>query len=117
MPTSTNSRIAREREPLKIEARRQRYETPAHDLAGVGCSRYRDDAPAHVKNLLSKHGGVEFAVIWPSVLETVPVRLTHLKKILAKMKAEGTIAFELPPRKQVPQPHTCISLPGPNRKP
>ena len=80
------------------------------DLAGIGCSRYREDAAAHVKNLLSGRERIEFEKIWPTVLEAVPVRLTHLRRILANMKAEGTIAFDLPPRKQVPQPRTRISL-------
>ena len=86
------------------------------DLAGVGCTRYRDEATAQVKYLLSNEGGVEFAEIWPSVLEAVPVRLTHLNKVLAKMKADGTIAFELPPRKKVPQANTRISLARPQGK-
>ena len=88
-----------------------------HDLAGVGCSRYRDDAAAHVKNLLSSSDNVEFARIWPSVLEAVPLRLPHVNKVLAKMKAEGAIAYELPPRKRVPQPQTRISLVRPRRHP
>ena len=87
------------------------------DLAGVGCTRYRQEAAAEVKRLLSNETGVEFQRIWPSVLETVPVRLTHLYKVLTKMKAEGTIAFELPPRKKVPRPHTRISLGSGEHKP
>ena len=86
------------------------------DLAGVGCTRYRDEAAAHVEDLLSNEGGVEFAQIWPSALEAVPVRLTHLNKVLTKMKANGTIAFELPPRKRIPQPDTRISLARPQDK-
>ena len=80
------------------------------DSAGVGCTRYRHDAAACVTDLLSGQDGVEFAKIWPSVLEAVPVRRTHLNQVLAKMKAERAIAYELPPRRRVPQPQTRISL-------
>ena len=79
-------------------------------LAGVGCTRYRQDAAACVRDLLSSQDGAEFAKIWPRVLEAVPVRLTHLKKILVNMKAERTITFELPRGKRVPQPETLVSL-------
>jgi len=79
-------------------------------LAGVGCSRYREDAADHVMEFLSRRGRIEFEQLWPTVLEAVPVRLTHLRRILAKMKAEGMIAFDLPPRRRIPQPRTRISL-------
>ena len=80
------------------------------DLAGVGCTQYRDEATAQVKNHLFSEREVEFAEIWPNVLEAVPVRLTDLKSVLTKMKTDGTITFELPPRKRVPQPQTRVSL-------
>ena len=87
------------------------------DLAGVGSSRYREDAANSVTDLLSSRDGLEFEKIWPRVLEAVPVRATHLKNVLTKMKTEGTITFELPPGKRVPQPQTRISLADPSGKP
>ena len=87
------------------------------DLAGVGCTRYRDEAAAQVADLLSNEGEVEFARIWPSVLEAVPLRRTHVNTLLARMRAGGAIAYELPPRKRVPQPQTRISLVKPGRDP
>ena len=53
----------------------------ARDLAGVGCPQYQEDAAAHVKDLLSSSDNVEFARIWPSVLEAVPLRLTRLRQL------------------------------------
>lgn len=87
------------------------------DLAGVGCKQYREGAAACLTDLLSGQDSVEFAKIWPSVLEAVPVRRTHLNRVLARMKAEGAIAYELPPRKRVPQPQTRIFLATPPRRP
>ena len=86
-------------------------------LAGVGCTRYRQDAAARVRDLLSGRDGIEFAKLWPRVLEAVPVRLTHLNEVLAEMKAEGAITFTLPGRKRVPQPSTWISLAGAGQEP
>ena len=86
-------------------------------LAGVGCTRYREDAAVRVRDLLSGRDGIKFAELWPRVLEAVPVRLPHLNEILASMRAEGAITFTLPGRKRVPQPDTRISLAGAGQEP
>jgi len=43
-------------------------------------------------------------------MEEVPIRRTHLNKVLTDMPDRGVVSFELPARKQVPQPDTAISL-------
>lgn len=84
------------------------------DLAGVGCSRYREEAKNFVKTLLSGERYVEFRNIWPAVMEEMPMRRPHINRLVNEMKSQGIVAFELPPRRRIPQPETRISLVGAN---
>ena len=84
------------------------------DLAGVGCSRYREEAKNFVKTLLSGERYVEFRNIWPAVMEEMPMRRPHINRLVNEMKSQGIVAFELPPRRRIPQPETRISLVGTN---
>ena len=81
-------------------------------LAGVGSVRYREEAKEVVKNLLTGKRHVEFKDIWPVIVERMPMRRTHVNKLVNEMKSQGVVAFDLPPKKKVPQPETRISLVG-----
>ena len=80
------------------------------NAAGVGCPRYRHDAEEAIKGFLAGRGSAGFSSIACDVLESVPIRLTQLRGLARDMKKRGVVAFDLPPRKQVPQPDTLVSL-------
>ena len=87
------------------------------DLAGVGSSGYRKEAKDLVKTLLSRERYVEFRNIWPAIIEAVPMRTTQVKKVVAEMKTQGIVTFDLPPKKRTVQPETRISLAGQGSRP
>ena len=80
------------------------------DLAGVGCPRFQREAEERVKKLLVEGISVAFNEIAACVLEEVPMRVTEVRLLLVEMKKLGIVAFDLPPRRRVPQPETRISL-------
>ena len=84
----------------------------AQDLAGVGSLRYREEAKDFVKTLLTGEHYIEFGNIWPAVMEKMPMRRTHVNKLVNEMKSQGVVTFELPRNRRVPQPETRISLAG-----
>lgn len=77
---------------------------------GVGCKTHRDRAEAEIIDILL---GTSYALPSPlfnAVMENIPIRRTHLNKLLTDMKDRGVVQFELPPRKRVPQPETRIAI-------
>ena len=78
--------------------------------AGVGCPKYQREAEKHIKEFLAEGHVDTFSSISAKILEAVPMRLTQVKKLATDLKRRGIIAFDLPPRKRVPQPKTRISL-------
>ena len=80
------------------------------DSAGIGCSMYQHKSEQRIIELLSGESEITFSTVSTDILENVPMRLTQIKKLANKMKQQGTISFELPPGKRVPQPETRISL-------
>lgn len=80
------------------------------NAAGIGCPMFQREAATRIIKLLSDSDEIEFSKIATEVLETVPMRLTQIKDLLMQMKADGSLWFELPPRKRKPQPTTKVSL-------
>ena len=80
------------------------------NAAGVGCPKYQTEAERRIKNLLSARNVETFGKISAEILEAVPIRLTQLKTLVGRMKENGLVRFELPPKKRVPQPETRMEL-------
>lgn len=80
------------------------------NAAGIGCPAFQREAEAHIVEFLAERGGDTFSSIATDILEAVPMRLTQVKSLVNTMKSRGIVAFDLPPRKRVPQPETRISL-------
>ena len=80
------------------------------ELAGVGCPKYRSEAATRIADLLADRDCTSFDELAIDVLEAIPIKLTDVRKVAIAMKRKGIIAFDLPPRKRVPQPQTQISL-------
>ena len=80
------------------------------NTAGVGCPKYQREAEEHIKEFLASCRVDTFSSISAEILEAVPMRLTQVKKLIIDLKKRGVVAFDLPPRKRVPQPETLISL-------
>lgn len=78
--------------------------------AGIGCPRFQREAEERFIELLGEHGSMMFGDIAPDILERTPIRLTQLRTLTNEMKRRGTILFDLPLRKRVPQPSTQITL-------
>ncbi|CDZ72568.1 Hypothetical protein NGAL_HAMBI2610_41930 [Neorhizobium galegae bv. orientalis] len=77
---------------------------------GVGCKANQRRAAEIILNYLK---GRPFTVPGPMlnvVLESVPIRRTQLNTLLAEMRGNRLIDFDLAPRKRVPQIDTRISL-------
>lgn len=77
---------------------------------GIGCPAYQREAERHIREYLSDRSFADFYAVSVHVMEAVPMRLTHVKTLVTKLKKKGVVAFDLPPRKRVPQPETRIRL-------
>lgn len=86
------------------------------NAAGVGCPMFQRMAEERIVNLLTDNGDKRFDAIATAMLEAVPIRPTQLNSLVSEMKNRGVIAFDLPPRKRVPQPETLIRLPNPSNQ-
>ena len=82
------------------------------NAAGIGCPLYQREAEQRIIELLSVRSFAPFNEIATDILEAVPMRLTQLKGLVNELKKKGAVAFDLPPRKRVPQPETRITLCG-----
>ncbi|MGP1396781.1 MAG: three-Cys-motif partner protein TcmP [Inquilinaceae bacterium] len=78
--------------------------------AGLGCPAFQRQAEARIVELLTGGRVVPFNSIAIDILEAVPMRLTQIKSLVNAMKERGVLAFDLPPRRRVPQPETQVSL-------
>jgi three-Cys-motif partner protein len=77
---------------------------------GVGCKRYQLLAEEQVKSLLTGRPFVKFGTIAIHVMDALPMRLTHINKLLVDLKKRGIVTFVLPGRETVPKDETRISL-------
>jgi len=78
---------------------------------GVGCKANRERAEKIIVAFLQGRKRALSGPIYSKAMEEVPIRRTQLNKVLIDMRNRGVVNFELPPRKQVPQPNTVICLP------
>ncbi|MCY4565892.1 MAG: three-Cys-motif partner protein TcmP [Gammaproteobacteria bacterium] len=78
--------------------------------AGIGCPAYQRQAETRIVRQLSKSGNTTFHALSTDILENIPMRLTHIKSLVAEMRRRGVLYFDLPPRKRVPQSNTNVSL-------
>lgn len=77
---------------------------------GVGCKANRVRAEAIIVDFLQGRTRAFPGPIYNRAMEEVPIRRTHLNKLLMDMRERGIVSFDLPARKQVPQLDTAISL-------
>lgn len=89
--------------PEEIAALRQ-------GLTGIGSSRFRREAEERIKRMLARKKTTTFGSIAKDILEHVPMRLTQIRDLARAMKKRCVVSYELPPRRQVPQDDTKISL-------
>lgn len=77
---------------------------------GVGCQKYICKAENRIIKLLKNNSPQLFEDIANDILESIPIRLTHTKDLIKKMKKKSIINYDLPPGKRKPQEGTLISL-------
>lgn len=77
---------------------------------GVGCKANCDLAEKLIVEMLQGRAYAYPGVLYNAAMESVPIRGTHLNKLLLSMRDRGIVAFDLPDRKKVPQPDTRIAL-------
>lgn len=57
---------------------------------------------------VSARPGIAFSTLASEVMEQVPVRTTHLNKIVAANRKDGLVRFDLPTGKRTPNPETKL---------
>lgn len=77
---------------------------------GVGCKSNRAMAEEIIVTYLQGHTSAVPGPMYNLAMEAVPIRRTHLHKVLLNMRDRGIVTFDLPARKQVPQQGTLIFL-------
>jgi three-Cys-motif partner protein len=77
---------------------------------GVGCKANQAYAETIIVKFLENHPHALCGPIFNLAMENVPIRRTHLNKLLLDMRERGVIRFDLPGRKRVPQVDTHIRL-------
>ncbi len=75
---------------------------------GVGCPKNMRAATTELDRLVRTKPGIAFESAVPLVSEQVAVRETHLRDIAVDQRKAGLLRFDLPPRKQKPQPDTKL---------
>jgi three-Cys-motif partner protein len=78
---------------------------------GVGCKANRARAEEIIVDFLRGRTRAFPGPMFNQVMEEVPIRRTHLNKVLTDMRDRGVVRFDLPAKKRVPQFDTTISLP------
>lgn len=78
------------------------------DRDGVGCSAYKELASDLMLRTVACRPGVAFSTLAAEVMEQVPVRTTHLKKVAAANRKAGLLRFDLPGGKRTPASNTCL---------
>ena len=64
--------------------------------------------------MVSQRPGIAFRTLASEVMERVPVRTTHLNKIVAANRKDGLLRFDLPSGKRIPSPETKLWPSGAN---
>ena len=80
------------------------------NVAGIGCPKFEREAEALIQELLTGHSFRTFASLATDVLEAVPIRMPQVRRLMKRLKQIGVIKFDLPPRKRLAQPETCVYL-------
>lgn len=75
---------------------------------GVGCSANMGWAADLMLRTVSARPGIAFSTLASEVMEQVPVRTTHLNKIVAANRKDGLVRFDLPTGKRTPNPETKL---------
>lgn len=78
------------------------------DRDGVGCSAHKELASELMLRTVACRPGVAFSTLAAEVMEQVPVRTTHLKKVAAADRKAGLLCFDLPSGKWTPSPNTNL---------
>lgn len=63
------------------------------DVAGIGCSSFRQEAQTRIVTQLTNSGPLTFSQLFINVLENVPIRATQIKALVNAMKERGIITF------------------------
>ena len=77
---------------------------------GVGCPGYRQTSERLIVRFLEHQEVADFGDLAVHVMERVPIRKTHLRKLLGDMKQKEIVYYELPAGARVPRDDTRISL-------
>lgn len=81
------------------------------DFSGMGSAVFQDEAKNMIIDLLSRDTSARFRALAVKIMEELPMCMKHIKTLLKNMKGQGSIVFNLPPGKKVPQQNTIIRLP------
>ena len=77
---------------------------------GVGCPVHRQASERVIVQILEHEDVVDFGNLAVDVMEGIPIRKTHLKRLLDDLRQKEIVYFELPPGARVPRDDTPISL-------
>lgn len=80
------------------------------DGRGVSGRRSRNQAEQEALRLMAGQGKFRFDALAVRVMERVPVRMTDMKDVVMRLREEGKLVFELPPRAKKPREETLISM-------
>jgi hypothetical protein len=75
---------------------------------GVGCPAYVGWATELLLRMVTQKPGIAFGALASQVMEQVPVRTTHLNKIVATCLKDERIRCNLPSGKRTPSPDTKL---------
>jgi three-Cys-motif partner protein len=75
---------------------------------GVGCPATVARATKILLDAVSTQPGVVFDRLAPEVMAQVPVRTTHLNKVVMDQRKAGLLRFDLPAKKRTPLPETKL---------
>lgn len=82
---------------------------------GVGCAGHLKRATDFLLDIVSCRPGIKFSTVASEVMEQIPVRKTHLNKIVATKRKDGLLHFDLPNGKRTPDRDTKIWPAGSER--
>lgn len=80
------------------------------DAFGVGCKSNKEMAERYIGVLLEKHGSLQFQKISNFILERIPLKTTHVKDVLVKMKKSGSVDYPTEGRQWKPKSSTKITM-------
>ena len=102
---------------LKLGSGRRRLLFPEDHLVaiqqgreGVGCPVHQQASERVIVQILEHEDVVDFGNLAVDVMEGIPIRKTHLKRLLDDLRRKEVVYFELPPGARVPRDDTRISL-------